>query len=62
MGQRMVGGNTTICNWHGHGHEGKQPMLVKVTREKQVVWQFDGRDQLRGIIGFHLLDGIGTRP
>jgi hypothetical protein len=37
-------------------------MLVEVTREKKVVWQFDGRDRFRGIIGFHLLDGIKTRP
>ena len=60
--ERLANGNTIICNWPGHGHEGKQPMLVEVTREKKVVWQFDGRDRFRGIIGFHLLDGIKTRP
>jgi hypothetical protein len=60
--ERLANGNTIICNWPGHGHEGKQPMLVEVTREKKVVWQFDGRDRFRGIIGFHLLDGVKTRP
>jgi hypothetical protein len=24
MGQHMADGNTTICNWPGHGHDGKQ--------------------------------------
>lgn len=60
--ERLANGNTIICNWPGHGHEGKQPMLVEVTREKRVVWQFDGRDRFRGIIGFHLLDGAKTLP
>ena len=59
---RLANGNTIICNWPGHGHEGKQPMMVEVTRDKKVVWEFDGRDQLRGISGIHLLDGISTRP
>ncbi len=60
--ERLTNGNTIICNWPGHGYEGKQPMLVEVTREKKVIWQFDGRDRFRGIIGFQLLDGIRTRP
>lgn len=51
-----------ICNWPGHGHEGQQPMLVEITPEKRVVWQFDGRDQFRGIIGLQLLDGVRVRP
>lgn len=60
--ERLPNGNTLICNWGGHGFEGKQPLLVEVTREKQVVWQFDGRGRFRGIIGLQLLDGIKVRP
>lgn len=60
--QRLQNGNTLICNWPGHGHEGKQPLLVEITRDKRVVWQFDGRDRLRGIIGLQLLDGVKARP
>ena len=43
--ERLGNGNTIICNWPGHGYEGKQPMLVEITREKRAVWQFDGRDR-----------------
>ncbi len=60
--ERLENGNTLICNWPGHGHEGKQPLLVEVTPDKRVVWQFDGRDRFRGIIGLQLLDRVGTRP
>ena len=60
--ERLDNGNTLICNWTGHGHERKQPLLVEVTPDKRVVWQFDGRDRFRGIIGLQLLDGIRARP
>lgn len=60
--ERLANGNTIICNWPGHGHEGKQPLLVEITRDKRVVWQFDGRDCFRGIIGIQLLDGLSQRP
>ena len=60
--RRLPNGNTLICNWPAHGHEGKQPLLVEITRDKQVAWVFDGRDRLRGIIGLQLLDGIAERP
>jgi outer membrane protein assembly factor BamB len=60
--ERLANGNTMICNWPGHGYEGKQPLLVEVTPDKRVVWQFDGRDRFRGIIGLQLLDGGGKEP
>jgi hypothetical protein len=60
--RRLANGNTLICNWPAHGHEGKQPLLVEVTRDRQVAWFFDGRDRLRGIIGLQLLDDIKERP
>ena len=60
--QRLPSGHTLICNWPAHGHEGKQPLLVEVTGDKQVAWVFDGRDRLRGIIGLQLLDDIKVRP
>jgi hypothetical protein len=60
--ERLANGNTIICNWPGHGHEGKQPLMVEITRDKRVVWQFDGRDRFRGIIGIQLLDGVRQRP
>jgi len=59
--ERQRNGNTLICNWPGHGFEGKQPLLVEVTREKKVVWAFDGRDRFRGIIGLQLLDAKEPR-
>ena len=60
--ERLANGNTLICNWPAHGHEGKQPLLVEVTPDKRVAWHFDGRDRLRGIIGLQLLDDIKVRP
>lgn len=60
--RRLANGHTLICNWPAHGHEGKQPLLVEVTRDKRVVWEFDGRDRLRGIIGLQLLDDVRERP
>jgi outer membrane protein assembly factor BamB len=38
--QRLANGNTLFCNYLGHGHIGKQPMVMEVTRDKKVVWEF----------------------
>ncbi|MBI5692115.1 MAG: hypothetical protein HZC55_18700 [Verrucomicrobia bacterium] len=60
--RRLANGHTLICNWPAHGHEGGQPLLVEITRDKRIAWSFDGRDRLRGIIGLQLLDGMRERP
>jgi len=60
--ESLRSGNPIICAWPGHGFEGQQPRLVDITRDKQVVWQFDGRDWFRGVIGIDLLDEVKTRP
>ncbi len=38
--QRLPNGNTIFCNYLGHGHIGKQPMVFEITRDKKVVWEF----------------------
>ncbi len=38
--QRLANGNTLFCNYLGHGHVGKQSMMIEVTRDKQVVWEY----------------------
>ncbi len=38
--QRLPNGNTLFCVYLGHGHIGEQPMILEVTRDKKVVWEF----------------------
>ena len=38
--QRLPNGNTLFCVYLGHGHIGEQPMVLEVTRDKKVVWEF----------------------
>jgi hypothetical protein len=50
----LPNGNILLCNWPCHGFEGQQPMVIEVTRDKKVVWQWSGRG-LRGIVHLDLL-------
>lgn len=52
--QRLANGHLLLCNWPCHGFEGQQPLLVEVTRDKRVVWQWSSTD-LRGIAHLALL-------
>ena len=54
--QRLPNGNTVVCNWGGHGHLGKQPLIFEVTPEKKVVWQMADHQQFRAISNVYLLD------
>ena len=47
--QRRANGNTLICNWGGHGHVGKQPQIVEVSRDKKVVAELFDNKQFRTI-------------
>lgn len=38
--QRLPNGNTLFCVYLGHGHIGEQPMVLEVTPDKKVVWEF----------------------
>lgn len=58
--QRLPNGNTVVCNWGGHGHGGKQPLLFEVTRDKQVVWKVEDYEKLRLISNVQLLDVEGA--
>jgi hypothetical protein len=57
--QRLPNGNTIICNYLGHGHLGKQPQFVEVTREKKVVWEFRDDVNFKTINQVQLLDVSG---
>lgn len=55
--QRLPNGNTTVCNWGGHGHIGKQPLIFEITRDKKVVWKVDDHKTFRAISSMFLMDG-----
>lgn len=57
--QRLPNGNTIFCNYLGHGHIGKQPQFFEITRDKQVVWQFEDHAQFKTINQIQLLDVPG---
>ncbi len=58
---RLPNGNTVFCNYLGHGHLGKQPHVIEVTRDKKVVWQFEDHAQFKTINQIQVLDVAG-RP
>lgn len=51
--QRLPNGNTVFCNWGGFGHEGKQPQILEVTREKKVVWEVFEKEKLGTVAAVH---------
>ena len=57
--QRLANGNTVICNWGGHGHVGKQPQLVEVTRDKKVVSVLYDNARFKTISGVCILGEKG---
>ncbi len=57
--QRLPNGNTVVCNWGGHGHVGKQPLMFEVTRDKKVVWKLEAYMQLRTPSHVQILDVPG---
>jgi len=58
--QRLPNGNTVVCNYLGHGHIGKQPQVLEVTRDKKVVWQVEDHTQFKTINQIQLLDVKGN--
>ena len=57
--QRLANGNTLICNWGGHGHVGKQPQIVEVSRDKKVVAELWDDKQFSTISGVQALTEKG---
>lgn len=57
--QRLLNGNTVMCNWLGHGQFGKAPHLIEVTPDKQVVWTFADHVAFRTLSSVQLLDVPG---
>ena len=54
--QRLPNGNTVLCVYLGHGHIGEQPMVIEVTRDKKVVWEFADHAHFKTINQIQLLD------
>lgn len=57
--QRLLNGNTVICNWLGHGQFGKAPHLVEITPDKRVVWTFADHQLMKTVSSVQLLDVKG---
>jgi hypothetical protein len=54
--QRLPNGNTLFCVYLGHGHIGEQPMVIEVTRDKKVVWEFADHAHFKTINQVQSLD------
>jgi len=57
--QRLPNGNTLFCVYLGHGHIGEQPMVIEVTRDKKVVWEFADHANFKTINQIQSLDVPG---
>ncbi|EDY20720.1 conserved hypothetical protein [Chthoniobacter flavus Ellin428] len=57
--QRLPNGNTLFCVYLGHGHIGEQPMVIEVTRDKKVVWEFADHAHFKTINQVQSLDVPG---
>jgi hypothetical protein len=53
---RQANGNVVVSNWLGHGELGKAPLLLEITRSKQVVWTYERHDRLRTASSVVVLD------
>ena len=58
-GQRLPNGNTLFCVYLGHGHIGEQPMVIEVTRDKKVVWEFADHANFKTVNQIQSLDVPG---
>jgi len=57
--QRLLNGNTVVCNWGGHGHVDEQAVIFEVTREKEVVWKVEDYETFQTVSSVMLLDVEG---
>ena len=57
--QRLPNGNTLFCVYLGHGHIGEQPMVLEVTPDKKVVWEFADHAHFKTINQIQSLDVPG---
>ncbi len=57
--QRLPNGNTLFCVYLGHGHIGEQPMVLEVTPDKKVVWEFADHAHFKTINQIQSLDVRG---
>lgn len=59
--QRLPNGNTLIFNWLLHGHAKSQPVLLEVTPDKKVVWQYENHQVFLGAANGYALD-VPSQP
>jgi hypothetical protein len=57
--QRLLNGDTVICNYLGHGHLGEQAHVFEVTPDKKVVWEVNDHTNFKVINQIQLLDVPG---
>jgi hypothetical protein len=57
--QRLPNGHTLFCVYLGHGHIGEQPMVLEVTPDKKVVWEFADHAHFKTINQVQSLDVPG---
>jgi len=57
--QVLPNGNLIICNYLGHGHLGKQPQFVEISRDKKILWEFADHQNFKSINQIQLLDVKG---
>jgi hypothetical protein len=51
--------NVVMTNWIGHGHIGKAPQILEVTRDKKILWQYQDHKTLRTAASIQVLDVKG---
>ncbi len=54
--QRLPNGNTVFVNYLGHGHNGEQPSVFELTRDKQIVWTLSDTNNFKAVSQIQLLD------
>jgi outer membrane protein assembly factor BamB len=59
--QVLPNGNILLSNWLGHGHLGKAPHLMEVTRDKRVVWIFNDHVNFKTIASVQVFPKEGEK-
>ncbi len=54
--QLLPSGNVVVCNWLGHGKEGRGVPIFELDSRGKVVWQCKIHEKFRTLSSFHLLD------
>jgi hypothetical protein len=57
--QYLPDGDLVLTNWLGHNQFGKAPHAFEITRDKKVVWMYEGDSTVRTMSSIQLLDVSG---